>query len=466
MKRRMVQCATQVNRDAVRRESIKGVEHVVVSSFTLPDNVVMNGGLYPAEEIEKSFFSLERTLAPVEHPTNSDGMYISASDPEAIHNFHAGAFNVNVTRENGRIHIEKNINVQEAMKTDRGKRLMDRIEELETNDNARPIHTSVGVFLEVEELSKPQTNSAGDEFTWIARNMFFDHDAILLDSVAAATPDKGVGMAVNASGDQIDVERVIVANEKRKDEFSDKAKANLLELLKIGGIEVNVSGPSFGSIMEQLNHEIHGLVTADWIFVADVFPEDVIFETNQGFFSVPWMVSNGIANISGIPIRVDRFVSYQPKVNSAGGKDDMKELILNALAEAGIETEGLADDVLFAKYNELLAANNEQEGGGNVDSEVLAKTVTEAIKPLTDQVAELTTKVNAASDAERDELIKVIVGNEKYDGLTEADAKALPLDTLKNMAASCGTAHGIAPDFTGNNDDTTYQAPEKMPGDE
>ncbi len=43
-KRRMIQCATAINKDAVRRENIDGVEHIIVSSFTLPDDIVMNGG--------------------------------------------------------------------------------------------------------------------------------------------------------------------------------------------------------------------------------------------------------------------------------------------------------------------------------------------------------------------------------------------------------------------------------------
>ena len=178
-KKIMVQCSTRIHKADISRSSIAGVEHIVVSSATLPDNVVMNGGLYPAEEIEKGFATLERTLAPVEHPVDSNGNFLSASDPVAIHGFHAGAFNTNVRRENGRVLVDKTVNVQEALKTERGKRLLDRINELETSDSPRPIHTSVACFLEVEELAEPQTNAVGDEFTWIARNMVFDHVAIV-----------------------------------------------------------------------------------------------------------------------------------------------------------------------------------------------------------------------------------------------------------------------------------------------
>jgi len=150
-KRILIQCRTKVNSDSIRRETLDGVEHIIVSSATLPDDIVMNGGLYPADEIAISFETLEGTLAPVEHP-EIDGKFLPANDARAIHNFHAGAFNKNVKREGGRVHIDKFINVQEALKTERGKRLLDRVNELETNDNPRPIHTSTGVFLDVEEL--------------------------------------------------------------------------------------------------------------------------------------------------------------------------------------------------------------------------------------------------------------------------------------------------------------------------
>ena len=109
----------------------------------------------------KSFETLERTLAPVEHPQDADGNFISASDPLAIHNFHAGAFNMNVEKQNGRIHIEKFINVQEALKTERGKRLLDRVNEIETSDDPRPIHTSVGVYLIPEDTDELKTNTQG-----------------------------------------------------------------------------------------------------------------------------------------------------------------------------------------------------------------------------------------------------------------------------------------------------------------
>lgn len=448
-KKIMIQCATRVNKSAIRRESINGIEHVIVSSSTLPDDIVMNGGLYPAAEIAKSFKTLERTLAPVEHPTDSNGNFLPASDPEAIHNFHAGAFNVNVKRENGRVHIEKHINVQEALKTDRGKRLMDRIEEIETNSKPRPIHTSVGLFLLVDELETPKTNGAGDQYTWVARDMFFDHDAILLDSVAAATPEKGVGIAVNEDGEKIKVDRILIENAEEDEPLAPKAKDS----------RINAVGPSFASISEEIQQAINGIVTADWVWLVDVFDTEAIFETPQGFFSVPYTMSNGKATIAGIPIRVDKKVEYQPKVNSQKGDGRMKELILNALADAGITTDGLSDDDLLTAYNELQVKG----GGGGEGNGDITEAVANAIKPLADKVDAMATKLNAKDDDEIKKLVDIVINSKKYPGIDEAAAKLLPVKSLQDMAANCGSAHGVPFSVNDGDGDETFQVPADMP---
>lgn len=441
-KRRMIQCATAVNRDAVRRESIGGIEHVIVSSFTLPDNIVMNGGLYPAEEIEKGFPTLERTLAPVEHPVDSQGNFISASDPEAIHNFHAGAFNVNVTRENGRVHVEKFINVQEALKTDRGRRLLDRINEIETNDDPRPIHTSVGVFISVEETEDVQTNADGQEFTWIARDMVFDHDAILLDSVGAAQPNQGVGMAVNSEGDEIEVDVVMLdADDLAVNQADDGDQTKARDMRN------NQGGMSFTELHESV---VDGLERAtirfDWI--EELFNDSIIFRSGDDFFTVPFTVDETTSRVTivGIPVPVDRNVTFTPKTNHSEG-DAMKELILNKLKAAGIDTDGMDDDALLEAFEGLQANQSEGDDTGAGDdkgiAEVVANAVEEAVKPIADDLASLKANMNSQHEADVEKMAELVGNSDKYPGIDIEDAKALPVDTLRKMAANCGTAHGI-----------------------
>jgi len=412
----LVQCSTPVARDAVKRMNIDGVEHVVISSKTLPDDVVMNGGLYPGDEIAKGFKTLERTLAPVEHPTDTDGNFISAADPTAIHNFYAGAFNDNVRREDGRVMVDKVVNVQEAKKTDRGKRLLDRIAEIETNDQARPIHTSVGVFVEVEETAETMQNNAGQEYTWIARNMIFGHDAILLDSVGAAQPHQGVGMAVNGDGAKFDVLQSLVTIDAEP--VSEMSHNEIREALQSA-----ISKPPYNG---------------DW--VADIFDGFVIYEANETLFQAPYIIDGTTAKITGIPQPVVRDVSYVPKTNENKG-DAMRDLMLKALADAGLSVNAdITDADLLAKYNELQAS---QESGDDGEGEAVAQAVANALKPVTDKLDSLEQKFNSQDDQEKDELAELIGNSEKYPGLDKDAAAALPLETLKGMAANCQTSHGV-----------------------
>lgn len=447
-KAKFVQCSTKVDKSAVTRKVINGIEHIIVSSYTLPDDIVMNGGLYPADEIESSYRTLERTLAPVEHPVDDNGMFISASDPIAIHNFHAGAFNVNVTRKDGRVHVEKHINVQEALKTERGKRLLDRINELETSEKPRPIHTSVGVWLEVEPLGEMRTNTVGQEYDWIARNMTFDHDAILLDSVGAAQPHQGVGMAVNAEGDQVQVEQIELTVEPE-----DKPEQQPM---------------SASTLNEQLTEDIKRTTAADYVYIIDIVGDTVIFETSGGMFQVPYKIDTNanLARIVGLPIRVDKVVTYTPKVNKTNPKGDaMKEMILNALAEAGVQTKDLDDAQLLAEYAKLQANQSKgDDNGANSDdiAKVVANAVKSAVEPVANELASLKTKMNEQVEAEKANLVNVVVNSKKFPGIDEVAAKLLPVETLKSMAASCVSAYGL-PLNTNSEEAPEGAAPSAMP---
>lgn len=189
-----VNVTSKVNSKAIRREQHNGREHWVVPSYTLPANVVMNGGLYPASEIDQHYTGLEGTLAPLGHP-QVNGQFVSAFSPEGLNVGYVGAWNKNVKKSGNRVYVEKWIDTEVAKRTDDGKRLLERLEALEKGDDVPPIHTSVAVFLEELEANDEQKAQGA---SWVAKIHAMDHDAILLDEVGAATPEQGVGMMVNA----------------------------------------------------------------------------------------------------------------------------------------------------------------------------------------------------------------------------------------------------------------------------
>lgn len=189
-----VNVTTKVNSQAIRRESYNGREHLVLPSYTLPANVVMNDGLYTASEIDAHYQGLEGTLAPLGHP-QLNGAFISAFSPEGINQGHIGAWNRNVKKSGNRIYLEKWVDTQIANQSEGGRELISRVEAIERGEDVPPIHTSVAVFLDQLEPNEQQKATGAK---WVAKIHGMDHDAILLHEVGAATPEQGVGLMVNA----------------------------------------------------------------------------------------------------------------------------------------------------------------------------------------------------------------------------------------------------------------------------
>ncbi len=189
-----INVTTRVNSQTIRREVHNERDHLVLPSYTLPANVVMNGGLYSASEIDAHYAGLEGTLAPLGHP-QVNGQFVSAFSPEGLNVGFVGAWNRNVKKSGNRIYLEKWVDVNKASESEGGRELLERVAAIERGEDVPPIHTSVAVFLDQLEANEEQ-KALGAE--WVAKIHGMDHDAILLHEVGAATPEQGVGLMVNA----------------------------------------------------------------------------------------------------------------------------------------------------------------------------------------------------------------------------------------------------------------------------
>jgi len=199
-----VNIRTLANSAAIKREKRNGRDVIIVPSATLPDDVVMNDILYPAAEIAKSFKTLERTPAPLGHPS-VNGKFLSARDPEGLNQGWIGAWNENVRQQGGRVLLDKVIDVERANQSEGGKRVLAAI------DAGDPVHTSTGLLAIMDAAN-------GDvPYKFTARDIEFDHDAILLDEDGAATPDQGVGMMVNSAGKEIQVVNSVFSDEAERE---------------------------------------------------------------------------------------------------------------------------------------------------------------------------------------------------------------------------------------------------------
>lgn len=340
-KKARVNIRSVANTAMAREETRNNRKVMVVPSATLPDDIVMNGVKYPAPEIEGSFKSLERTPAPLGHPM-ANGMFVSARDPEGINLGWIGAHNENLRRDNGRVFMDKVIDIEVANRSEGGKAVLAAI------NAGDPIHTSTGLYCTLEEAGQ------GDGYDYIARDIEFDHDAILLNEEGAATPDQGVGMMVNsATGEKFTVVNSVIADDAMRD--------------------------------------------LEWA--------------------------------------TDMAVRAVERMERASMIDRIKSAILEAIKGSdGGETsanEGEADMADEKQFNELSKKVNAIEEAVGGIGEQIANAVKEAVKPLTDNLAEMQANQKAKDDAEHAELVNKVT---KANLLDEDTAKATPLATLKALA--------------------------------
>lgn len=234
-----------IDNSAIRRERRDGRDYIVVPSATMPDGIVMNRVRYPADEIAKAFGSLENTPAPLGHPT-IEGAFVSAKDPEGLARGWIGAWNRNVRRENGRVLLDKVIDVATANQLDGGKTVLAAI------DKGEPIHSSTGLYALLTAVKDDE------EADWDASDIVFDHDAILIGEDGAATPAQGVGLMVNAAagtdGAKIDVINCTLAEDIDRDlgwsiesmlrSVERKKQISLIERIKSFITEIVQGGPT------------------------------------------------------------------------------------------------------------------------------------------------------------------------------------------------------------------------------
>ncbi|HIB5698249.1 TPA: DUF2213 domain-containing protein [Klebsiella pneumoniae] len=210
MKRNRVNVLTVVNSASnITTETIDGKPHIVVRGITpVVDDIVMNRKLYPAAEIEKAYNTLERNPMPLGHP-KVDGKHVSARDVRAVNEYHVGAWLQNVSHKDGKVTGDMYVNRHYAESSEKGKRLINRLDEMIAGTNSEPIHISTGLLYSGIAANG---ESKGKKYNEIATNMMFDHVAVLLDEPGAGTPAEGVGIFVNAEGDELEIEVVNLAD--------------------------------------------------------------------------------------------------------------------------------------------------------------------------------------------------------------------------------------------------------------
>lgn len=374
------------------------------------DDIVMNGRLYPADQLAAGVASLEGKPAPAGHPKSAEGKFISALNGEALASAWIGSYVRNARHEGGRTMVDVVVNEAQAKAHPDGAKLVERLDAAIAGTNSDPIHVSTGLMMQPITANG---ESRGKKYSSIVTNIQYDHLAILLNERGAATPDEGVGMFVNADGEQ-QVESVIVNTEPE-----DRRTRGLIGWIKkLIGNEDDLS-------FDQIYSGLQSMLPAEsWI--REVYSKNFIWSDKENRL---WRQDYNVSSDSslsfvGEPVEVQRQVKYEPIEKET---DPMKDAILAVLNAAGISSAGLDDSQLLAAYNSLQA-----------------KPLQEAVNSANAKLAEIEAAANAAKTAELDALAASLAVNSV---LTADDLKALGLDRLKAIKAATA---GAAPVLAGN----------------
>ena len=401
----------------VRKEEFQGEMHYMIKSATMPDDIVMNGGLYPTEEIEKSFMGLEEVHAPVGHPVSANGDFISATTPYANRNFGIGAQVANVKRENGRVFHDTAINIEVAKSSNLGKRVLDRVEAIMNGDNTKPIHTSTGIYLNREDVDNDTTlyaNRTVKPHDWVGSDFFFDHNAILLDEEGAATPEQGTGMAVNKSGEQV---KVLTFNAEEGEVVATQEGDLMDELYE------------FKQAVRESIKSTHFAGENNYCYLVELHESYVILESyvegvGDTLYKIPYMVDTDGAITSGTPQKIKKNIVYtavnslKAFIKSIGFASD------NHTAYNDPTDNNTSLEEIEMKPEELTAAFNAQAKTLQANLEQPLAGLTKTIASLQESVTRLEANANAGVEAEKVALIAKC-------GLPKEIAETMEVNQLK-----------------------------------
>ena len=445
MSKLFVNFVQKINASQIRDESMDGVDYIVVSSKTMPDDIVMNGIMYPADQIDATIKTIDESPAPLGHPM-IDGKYVSAYNQRAQNTFNqAGGINKYIKKD-GDSHIVEKWFVKELLtNTAQGKSLLDAI------DKQEPINSSTGVIL--NKVASKGENKYG-KYEFEARINHFDHDAVLIGDIGAATPEQGVGLMVNS---QEEIETIF---------------CNLSS-----GLDMSESA---NVLREKLSTEVNATFGGEnkHAYMMDHNADTVIFELyeNEEYtqYQAAYEIQGEIVKL-GQHSKVEREVVYKSAETGMFANaykafknifkptptieqdDNTMNKFVTALNDAGVKTEGLSKDQLFEAYNThitvTLAANKADEPKP-LTAEAIADLITNGV----------TAGIKAHTDSQeivvKSALVEQVIANNKL--YTEDDKETLmatPEKVLNSMIPEKRAA-SLRDGIQHNSDDSPAALPE------
>lgn len=294
MKKTRVNILTAINAASVtiNRTEIDGEKYAIIKNVLwMTDGVVLNGGLYAAEDNEKGYPSMDGRLMPFRHP-EVNGEYVAISQLDsadvavALGKHYGGVHAQNVRKAGSDYFVDVMINERVANAHEDGVLLLNWVSKVESGEKPDPIHMSTGLM-----TNRVQANgeSRGKKYTWRAANQAYDHLAILFHENGAGGDE--IAIAVNCE---------MVINSKL-----DEANEDALD-------------DSYGEKLAILSEAVkERFATSDsYAYVQDFDDRALIYVTPEGTYTIDYHYDgdNPILTGESKPVVVE--TSYKVKTNS------------------------------------------------------------------------------------------------------------------------------------------------------
>lgn len=400
---------------AVRNETLEGRKYLAAPMVMMVEGV-LNGSdgplFYPAEELAKVPQVWNMKPVVVQHPT-LNGKSLSACDPDVLEKYRVGMI-MNTSWDGQRLKAEAWLEPSRLESVD--SRVLNAVQKGEM------LEVSTGLFSETEP--KPGVFK-GRHYKGVVRNLRPDHLAILPDSIGACSIADGAGLMRNS---RKEMELILNSFGINRDAAHDKVRL----LLR------NAASAELGESFD---------------FIENVFDTTFVYKTNEGLWQRNYSLQGGKAVLDGLPVRVERDVTYKAliNVNENQGKKKMENTIKTSLGVRKEEDreflEGPGEEKLTKNMQTAKTADvtpsipPTEERKGEIVEEVKQVENTEQVKAPSDYLealpAEIREVLNEALSTQAEQkakLVESIVANKK-NILSKEQLTTLKMTELKAMAA-------------------------------
>jgi len=377
---------------------------------------VLNGSdgpiLYTSEELAKVPQVWNTKPVVVQHPM-LNGKSLSACDPDVLEKYRVGMI-LNTSWDGQRLKAEAWLEPSRLEAVD--SRVLNAVQKGEM------MEVSTGLFSEIEQ--KPGVFK-GRHYKGVVRNLRPDHLAILPDSIGACSIADGAGLMRNS---RKEMELILNSFGINRDAAHDKVRL----LLR------NAASAELGERFD---------------FIENVFDTTFVYKTNDGLWQRNYSLQGGKAVLEGLPVRVERDVTYKAliNVNENQGKKKMENTIKTSLGVRKEEDreflEGLSEEQLTKNMQTAKTAvvtpsippteeKKEEivEEVKQVDNTEQVKAPSDYLEALPAEIREVLNEALTTQAEQKAKLVESIVANKK-NILSKEQLATLKMTELKAMAA-------------------------------